>query len=110
MVIDVQVGMFLEPNPVHNANGLLRNIKSLIERARSSGTPIIYVQHNARLGKPLEPGSPRWEIHPATRPIDGDSIIQKTTPDSFYESNLHQVLSEKKIKNLFWQVSKLNSV
>ncbi|CAG7658494.1 isochorismatase family protein [Paenibacillus allorhizosphaerae] len=54
MIIDVQVGMFNENNPVYNSDGLLRNIKLLIERARSSKTPIIYIQHSARPGGALE--------------------------------------------------------
>jgi nicotinamidase-related amidase len=101
MVIDVQVGLFPEHDPVHNAAVLIENIKFLIEKkARTNGTPIIYVQHNARPGKPLEPGSPGWEIHPEIPPNAGDVIIQKTTPDSFHETNLQNELSKKGIKQI----------
>jgi nicotinamidase-related amidase len=100
MVIDVQVGMFPESDPVYNASVLIENIKALIERAHSSGAPIIYVQHNAKSGKPLEPGAPGWQIHPAIRPIVGDIIIQKMTPDSFHETNLQRELSDREIKKL----------
>ncbi|CAG7659203.1 isochorismatase family protein [Paenibacillus allorhizosphaerae] len=54
MVIDVQVGMFHE----NNSDVLLRNIKLLTEQARSSKTPIIYIQHSARPGRALEHGTP----------------------------------------------------
>lgn len=100
LVIDVQAGMFLESDPVHHANELLRNIGTLIEKARCSDTPVIYLQHNARPGKPLEPGKPGWEIHPAIRPETGDAIIQKTTPDSFHGTDLQQKLAERGIKKL----------
>lgn len=48
LVIDVQVAMFMESDPVHNAEGLLLKIGSLLKSARSSGTPIIYIQHNEK--------------------------------------------------------------
>ncbi|CAG7658821.1 cysteine hydrolase family protein [Paenibacillus allorhizosphaerae] len=100
MVIDVQVGMFHENNPVYNSDVLLRNIKLLIEQARSSKTPIIYIQHSARPGRALEHGTPGWKIHPDILPRFEDEVIQKKTPNSFYETNLQEVLLEKGIKKL----------
>jgi len=100
LVIDVQVGMFTESDPVYNAGVLIENLTTLIEKARSIGTPIIYVQHNARPGKPLEPGTPGWELHPAISPSVGDTVVQKTTPDSFHDTNFHRILSDRGIKKL----------
>jgi nicotinamidase-related amidase len=100
LVIDVQVGMFPESDPVYNAGVLIENIKALIEKARSSGASIIYVQHNARTGKPLESGASGWDIHPAIQPNVGDTVIQKMTPDSFHETNLQRELSDREIKKL----------
>lgn len=100
LVIDVQVGMFPESDPVHNPSVLLENIKNLIAKARFAGVPVVYVQHNAGAGKPLEPGTRGWEIHPEIRSIEGDVLIQKTTPDSFHKTNLHQELSTRNIKRI----------
>lgn len=100
IVIDVQIGMFSEHDPVHNTEPLIENITMLMEKARSNGTPIIYVQHNARPGKPLEAGTPGWKIHPKIYPLDGDVIIQKNTPDSFLETNLHNELLFRDIKKI----------
>ncbi|GAA3406243.1 cysteine hydrolase family protein [Paenibacillus hodogayensis] len=100
LVIDVQVGMFPESDPVHNADGLIENIKTLIEKSRFAGTPIIYVQHNDGPGELLEPGAPEWEFHPAIRPNEGDAVIQKTTPDSFHETHLQSELLNRGIKKL----------
>lgn len=92
LVIDVQNGMFLESYPVHDGHGLLERISGLIQKARASDTPVIYVQHNEGEGEPLETNSPGWAIHPSIAPMSGDVIIQKYTPDSFHETNLHTEL------------------
>ncbi|MDR6549069.1 cysteine hydrolase family protein [Paenibacillus qinlingensis] len=101
LVVDVQVGMFNKSDPVHQADLLIENIKSLIDKARSYGTKVIYVQHNARPGKPFERETPGWEIHPAIRPNVGDTIIQKNTPDSFHETNLQEELLVMGVKQIF---------
>jgi len=41
---------------------VLDNINLLLDRARTSGTPVIYVQHNEPKGGELEPGTPKWPI------------------------------------------------
>ena len=43
LVIDAQLGMFDESDPVHRGDELLSTIGDLITRARESGVPVIYV-------------------------------------------------------------------
>lgn len=63
LIIDVQSAMFsLEKKP-HNGEQLLKNIQALLEKARQSKLPVVYVQHNAQQG-PFAMGSPTWEIPP----------------------------------------------
>ncbi|WP_033543621.1 cysteine hydrolase family protein [Planococcus sp. CAU13] len=100
MVIDVQNGMFQEGNVVYNWDKLLKNLKSLIGQARSAGTPIFYIQHNAQVGKPLEFGAKGWEIHPEIAPETQDIIVQKTTPDSFLNTSLNEELKKQGIEHL----------
>lgn len=97
LVIDAQNEMFAEANPVYKSEELLRNVQSLIEKARASGSPVIYVQHN---DQGLVEGTHDWQIHPSIQPEEGDTVIQKRTPDSFHETGLQQVLQEKGIRNL----------
>jgi nicotinamidase-related amidase len=52
-VIDVQLGNFLEPYPVHEGSRLLERVKGLIDKARSAQTQIIYVQNNGGKGEIL---------------------------------------------------------
>lgn len=100
LIIDVQNGMFQKDNIVHNGDKLLRNLKGLITQARSTETPIIYVQHNGPVGKPLEKGTKGWEIHPDITPKTEDIIIQKTTPDSFFRTTLDDELKKQGIEHL----------
>lgn len=100
LVIDVQVGMFLESDPVYSGDLLLERIGGLITKARASGNHVFYVQHNAGAGKPLEPNTSGWNIHPEIAPSDGDIIIQKNTPDAFHETNLQYELDAKHVRRL----------
>lgn len=100
LVIDVQVGMFSENDSVYAGSLLLERIQRLISKARESGNPVFYVQHNAGIGKPLEPNTPGWNIHPEIAPVEGDTIIQKSTPDAFHETNLQYELDAKHVRRL----------
>lgn len=91
---------FKKNNAVHNGDELLQNLKGLITQARSTETPVIYVQHNAPVGKPLEFGTKGWEIHPEITPNSQDMIIQKTTPDSFFRTSLDDELKKQGIEHL----------
>jgi nicotinamidase-related amidase len=100
IIIDVQNGMFLDTNPVYNGEMLIHNLKYLINKARLNITPICYIQHNASAGKPLEIWTKGWEIHPEITPQKGDIIIQKETPDSFFNTNLDEELKKQGINHV----------
>lgn len=97
LIIDVQNEMFLEENPVYNSTKLIIKLKHLLETARSNHIPIFYIQHNDSY---LTQGSNEWEIHPEIKPDITDTIIQKTTPDSFYKTNLQDELQKQQIEHL----------
>jgi len=100
LIIDMQVGNFSEPNPIFKANELLAKVKSLVAKARSARTPIVYVQNNGRKGDPDEYGTQGWEIHSSIAPTEGNLVVQKRTPDAFHETNLHRELESMGIKKL----------
>lgn len=94
VVVDVQMGMFAGSDPVYQGQALLNNIGELLERARIAQVPIIYVQHDGADGSALARGSAGWAIHPAIAPEATDIVVEKTTPDAFYGTALHQVLRD----------------
>jgi nicotinamidase-related amidase len=98
LVIDVQNGLFEEEYPIYDDVGLLERISGLIKKARACDTPVIYVQHNEDQG--LVTNSPEWKIHPKVAPVDGDTFIQKRTPDSFKDTNLQIELATLGIRKV----------
>jgi nicotinamidase-related amidase len=99
LIIDVQVGI-IEGFKAYLGKEVLGRINSLIDKARSSNTPVIYVQHNGESGHPLETGSQGWQIHPAIEPKEGDSIIRKRASDSFFETTLQDELTALGVNHL----------
>ncbi|RAP78634.1 cysteine hydrolase [Paenibacillus montanisoli] len=92
--------MFNEENPVYAHEELLTRIGGLLAKARASGVPVIYVQHNEGAGEELETGSPAWEIHAAIAPEEGEPRIQKHKPDSFEDTDLQSELAARGIGKL----------
>ena len=97
VIIDIQVGM-MEENPL--SPQVLANIQALLAQARNNDVPVIYVQHDGPKGHGLEVGSARWQIHPSIAPRTGDLVVHKRASDAFYQTELEQELSKKKIKHL----------
>ncbi|WP_369903330.1 cysteine hydrolase family protein [Bacillus manliponensis] len=98
IVIDVQEAMYTFP--VHNGEVLLENLQYAIEQCRTHNIPVIFVQHNGEEGDPLEKGTTGWQIHSRIAPLQDETIVEKTTPDSFYKTSLGDVLREQEIEHL----------
>lgn len=100
LLIDVQVNMFAEGSSVYEGEKILRTIGQMIVQARAAKAPVIYVQNNGSKGDPDMSGTPGWEIHPAVTPKKGELIIQKRTPDSFFNTKLQNELKSRHIHHL----------
>jgi nicotinamidase-related amidase len=100
LVIDVQMGMYEESDPVYRGEALLETIGGLIAKARAAGVPVIYVQHSGSEGHPLHPQAPGWPLHPAIAPLEGELVIHKHDPDSFQETDLQRELEARGIERL----------
>jgi nicotinamidase-related amidase len=100
LIIDVQSGMFRPNAPVYEGEELLANLHMLIDSARVAEVPVVYIQHNGGPAHPLAIGTADWEIHPAIEPHPHDIVVQKHTPDSFHETDLHIKLAARGIRRL----------
>ncbi|GCE05664.1 cysteine hydrolase family protein [Dictyobacter aurantiacus] len=98
VIIDIQVGM-INADSAHHTEAL-SNMQTLLEYARSSNIPVIYVQHDGPKGHGLETGSARWQIHPAIAPQPGEAVVNKRASDAFYETTLQQTLQKYGVKHL----------
>jgi nicotinamidase-related amidase len=98
IVIDVQEGFFSDPgNPVYNENILINNINQLIDSFRKDGKTIIFVRH---IDDDLIKGTRHWEIYSKVHSKSDDLYIDKTTPDSFFETELLHVLKTNNINSI----------
>jgi nicotinamidase-related amidase len=102
LVIDLQLGMFdgVRIAPIHAGEALLTRVQILLTKARAAGTPVIYVRHSARPGRPLDPTTPQWDIHPAIAPLPTETIVDKRTPDAFLDTTLLDTLTASGTKRL----------
>jgi nicotinamidase-related amidase len=87
LVIDVQRAFFDgEPRPAE-ADAVIDRINSLSDRARRAGVPVVFVQHEVADGEPAF-GSAAWQLSPQLVVEAGDTLVRKTTPDSFLRTDL----------------------
>ncbi len=98
LVIDVQKGLFEKSTPIFNAEQLLENLNTLINRARTQGVPVIFIQHSNE--NTLVKDSDAWQLHPEIQPLNDDIIIHKRHGDAFIATNLQNELEKRNVNVL----------
>ena len=88
IVIDVQTGVVAGN---YERDAVVANISGLVDRARSAGVPVVWVQHN---DGNLPRGSESWEIVPELKPDGAEPLVEKSYGDSFEDTTLETVLSD----------------
>ena len=94
VVIDVQNGVVADAVA---RDSVISNINSLVDKARSEGVPVVWVQHN---DEELAKGSPAWEYVPELKRDDSEPLVHKTYGDSFEDTDLEDVLSKAGVGRL----------
>jgi nicotinamidase-related amidase len=87
VVVDVQVGVMADAWDVTH---VVRNIVRAVEKARTEGVPVIWVQHES--DDELPHGSPQWQLVPELRPAEGEVRIRKRFNSSFEDTALEREL------------------
>jgi len=87
LVVDVQVGVM---RTAWDAPQIIKNIVVAIEKARSQGIPVIWVQHS---DKELIYGSLDWQLVPELFPTEGEIRIYKQFNSSFEQTSLEETLA-----------------
>ncbi len=99
LIIDVQVAMFSYENEYpYNGDAVLNNIRQILFKARENSVPVIFVQHTA--ADEYQKDTATWQICPQIAPLKQEYIVHKTQRDSFYNTNLKEILDELGIKKL----------
>lgn len=76
---------------------LVERIAELVAAAHRSGVPVIAIQQTGPQGSPFDPASTGWQLDPLLRLRDGDLRIRKSATDSFFNTELGDLLSERGI-------------
>lgn len=66
----------------------------LLERARSAGTPIVHMMHDAGAGSPYDVNDDIGQIVERVAPRGDETVIVKNYPNSFVGTNLEERLRE----------------
>lgn len=92
IVIDMQTAL-VDARP-YNEVGVLAGIRSLLERCRASGIPVIYVCHDGGPGDELEFGSSGWQVAAPIAPKPGEKRFDKHFNSAFRQTGLHEYLQQ----------------
>ncbi len=92
LVIDVQVAMVEDDPNVHDVENVLTSIRSVIDKAREASVPVVYVQHIEPEYERMQPGNAGFDVHPDLAATAGDAFVHKRTRDSFYGTDLKDIL------------------
>ena len=99
LIVDVQVGLVALMS-ASVRDGVLPKIKALLTEARTSGISVIYIQHDGAAGHPLEDPHRGLGNLSSIKPADGECVIRKREPDSFFGTTLQQELEKRGIAHL----------
>jgi len=101
LIIDMQLGNFTGSDPIYKGEELLDSVRKILQKFRSLGVPIIYIQNMGTKVDLDEHGTQGWQIHPAISPLDDEIIIKKTSPDSFNKTDPRKKLISLNILHLY---------
>ena len=73
----------------HRAAETVAAIAGLSERARAAGVPVVTVRQR---GEGMVPGTEGWQVVPELAPREEEPVVDKTTPDSFLDTGLDEIL------------------
>jgi nicotinamidase-related amidase len=94
LVIDMQRGVVADGFEVDRVVG---NIRSLIDKARAEGVPVVWVQHS---DDDLAEGSDAWQYIDELQRADDEPLVHKRSGDSFEGTRLESILAEHHVGRL----------
>lgn len=86
-MIDVQNGVI---GGAHRRDEVVERIGGLVERARTEGVPVVWIQHS---DEQLAEGSEEWQYVPELDRDEAEPLVPKHYADAFEETTLEDVLA-----------------
>lgn len=91
LIIDMQAALV----PIlWQGKELADRISLVAERARGRGVPVVAIQQTGPPGTPFDPDDPGWQLSSHLRLQGEDLRLRKSATDSFFETNLAELLTE----------------
>lgn len=98
LIIDVQHALCAGEYECFEIKRVIENINGLSARAREAEIPVIFIQHEE--GDLLKHDSKGWQLADGLETSSQDLRVRKTTPDSFYQTSLRQLLQKREVDRL----------
>ncbi|WP_017811102.1 MULTISPECIES: cysteine hydrolase family protein [Paenibacillus] len=104
IIIDMQEIFFMgEENALYNREQLITHVNEWIAGARHAQVPIVFIQHTSYTpGEELYVDTPEWQICSQLARQPEDTVIRKTSWDSFYQTELLEWLKQNGIEQLIF--------
>lgn len=96
LVIDLQNGV-CKDGKIYNYENVIENINNQIDKFHLNNDPIIFIQHR---DEDLIHGSFEWKLISDLHKEDNDYYIEKIHADSFYKTNLDELLKQLNVNRL----------
>ncbi|PEL14035.1 cysteine hydrolase family protein [Bacillus sp. AFS017336] len=97
IVIDLQNGVCYSGENLFELEDLLIKVNKRISLYRKMNKPIVFVQH---CDEELIPGEELWAIDANLDVQEQDFFIQKVHANSFYKTNLKNLLDQLKVRSI----------
>jgi nicotinamidase-related amidase len=68
-------------------------VEELLDQARSSGVPVVHIQHDAGPGTPYDIRADIGAIVDRVAPRGGETVVVKDRPNAFVGTDLHDILA-----------------
>ena len=98
IVVDVQNAFVSGTDAVPGHERLLAAVATLLQNARASGVPVIFIQNDGPAGALDAPHTPGWQLH--FLPWPGEHVVRKELDDGFDGTGLGDLLSASGIETI----------
>ncbi|ESR24769.1 cysteine hydrolase family protein [Lutibaculum baratangense] len=99
VVIDAQREYEEGPIALPAVHAAIAEISALVARARRQGRPVLHVVHRGKAGGLFDPEA-GGRIIEALKPHDGERVIEKTLPNAFAGTELHEAVKALGVQKL----------
>lgn len=99
LIIDVQQALCSGEYQCFDIHRVIDTINQLSTRAREAGVPVVLIQHEEK-DSPLAHGAEGWQLADDLLTAAEDLRVGKTTPDSFYQTELGKLLPSEDFERL----------